>query len=61
MYVCLCNGLTDTQIKAAIASGADRTHDVYAACGCRAQCGGCTANVLCLLRAAPHGAQVAGD
>ncbi|WP_426957271.1 (2Fe-2S)-binding protein [Muricoccus radiodurans] len=50
MYVCLCNGLTDTQIKGAIAAGAGRTHDVYAACGCRAQCGGCTASILCILR-----------
>ncbi len=50
MYVCLCNGLTDTQIQGAIASGAGRTHDVYAACNCRAQCGTCTARILCMLR-----------
>ena len=51
MYVCLCNGLSDTPIKAAIAPGPSRTHDVYAACGCRAQCGCCTATILGLLRA----------
>jgi bacterioferritin-associated ferredoxin len=50
MYVCICNGLTDTQIQSAIASGADRTHDVYSACNCRAQCGSCTASILCMLR-----------
>jgi bacterioferritin-associated ferredoxin len=50
MYVCLCNGLTDTQIKSVIAAGAGRTHDVYSACNCRAQCGSCTANILCMLR-----------
>lgn len=63
MYVCLCNALTDTRIKAAIAAGADRVHDVYAGCGCQAQCGGCTAHVLDLLRAAPSApsAGVAGD
>ncbi|MFH5926796.1 (2Fe-2S)-binding protein [Roseomonas xinghualingensis] len=50
MYVCICNGLTDTQIKSAISSGANRTHDVYSACNCRAQCGSCTASILCMLR-----------
>ncbi|WP_424136419.1 (2Fe-2S)-binding protein [Roseomonas chloroacetimidivorans] len=50
MYVCICNGLTDTQIRSAIASGAGRTHDVYAACNCKAQCGTCTSQILCMLR-----------
>ena len=50
MYVCICNGLTDTQIQSAIAGGAGRTHDVYSACNCRAQCGSCTASILCMLR-----------
>lgn len=51
MYVCICNGLSDTRIQAAIAAGASRTHDVYAACECRAQCGSCTGTILCMLRA----------
>ena len=59
MYVCLCNALTDRQINAAIAAGADRVHDVYAGCGCAAQCGGCTANILGMLRAGPAGPSVA--
>ena len=62
MYVCLCNGLTDVQIKAAITAGADRVHDVYSGCGCNAQCGGCTSTVLSILRTAVAGpAPVAGD
>ena len=62
MYVCLCNGLTDAQIKAAITAGADRVHDVYAGCGCQAQCGGCTSTVLSILRTTPTGQPaVAGD
>ncbi|WP_245818217.1 (2Fe-2S)-binding protein [Muricoccus roseus] len=56
MYVCICNALTDSQIQSAIASGAGRTHDVYAACNCRAQCGSCTASILCMLRSRPAGA-----
>jgi bacterioferritin-associated ferredoxin len=51
MYICNCNALTDKQIAAVVAAGADRPHDVYAACGCRAQCGGCTATILAMVRA----------
>ncbi len=53
MYVCLCNGLTDDQIRAA-ASGADFTTaaGVYAACGARAECGGCTKTIVTLMREA---------
>ncbi|MBU8539929.1 (2Fe-2S)-binding protein [Falsiroseomonas tokyonensis] len=51
MYVCMCNALTDKQIAAVVAAGADRPHDVYAACGCRAQCGGCTGTILSMVRA----------
>jgi bacterioferritin-associated ferredoxin len=42
MYVCLCNALTDRQVKQAAASaGTTKPSSVYAACGCRAQCGQC--------------------
>ena len=50
MYVCLCNGLTDAQIAAAIAGGARRPKEVYCACGSRAECGGCTATILGMIR-----------
>jgi bacterioferritin-associated ferredoxin len=50
VYICLCNGLTDTQIAAAVAAGADRPKAVYAACGGRAQCGGCTRTILATIR-----------
>ncbi len=51
MYVCNCNALTDRQIAAAIAGGADRPQEVYASCGCKAQCGCCTATILSMVRA----------
>jgi bacterioferritin-associated ferredoxin len=39
MYVCLCNALTDRQVKQAAATvGTTKPSTVYAACGCRAQC-----------------------
>jgi bacterioferritin-associated ferredoxin len=50
VVICACNVLTDRQIAQAIAAGASRPHDVYAACNCQAQCGGCTATVLAMVR-----------
>ncbi len=51
MYVCLCNALTDRQVKqAAATTGATKPSQVYAACGCRAQCGQCVKGLLDLLR-----------
>ena len=50
MYVCLCNALSDAQVAQAVRDGARRPRDVYAACGCRAQCGGCTKTILGAIR-----------
>jgi bacterioferritin-associated ferredoxin len=50
MYICLCNGLSDAQVGQAIRDGARRPRDIYAACGCRAQCGGCTRTILGVIR-----------
>ncbi|BDG72918.1 (2Fe-2S)-binding protein [Roseomonas fluvialis] len=50
MVVCHCNRLTAAQITAAIAAGASRPAEVYAGCGCDAQCGCCCRTILDLLR-----------
>ena len=51
MYVCICNALTDRRLKeAARANDCQHPGDVYAACGCRAQCGQCVRAVLSMLR-----------
>ena len=50
MVICSCNVLTDRQISQAVAAGADRPRDVYAACGCKAECGGCTGTILAMVR-----------
>ncbi len=42
MYVCLCNGLTDGQVRDAASSGASRPSEVYRACGCAVDCGACS-------------------
>lgn len=50
--VCLCNGLTEDAVRAAVAAGARRPKEVYCGCGGRAQCGGCAGAVLAVLREA---------
>ena len=43
MYLCLCNGLTDSSVAAALAAhpAIPRVSDAYRACGCTALCGAC--------------------
>jgi bacterioferritin-associated ferredoxin len=51
VYVCLCNALTDHQVKlAAATAGTTKPSSVYAVCGCRAQCGQCVKALVALLR-----------
>jgi len=50
VYICHCNALTDHHVRQAVDGGARRTAEVYRAAGCKAQCGGCTRSVLCMLR-----------
>lgn len=49
MYVCICNALTDSDIKTAARDGANRPAEVFAACRCRAQCGTCVRAVCTIL------------
>lgn len=55
MVICLCNAMSDGDVRAAVASGATRPKDVYACCGGRAQCGCCTATIMQILRESPPG------
>jgi bacterioferritin-associated ferredoxin len=52
-YICLCNGITDEEVKRAICCGARRPKEVYEAAGYRAQCGKCTRDILAVIRSAP--------
>jgi bacterioferritin-associated ferredoxin len=52
--VCLCNGLSEDDIDTALRRGAGRPREIYAGCGCQAQCGKCTRWILALLREAPR-------
>jgi bacterioferritin-associated ferredoxin len=51
VYICLCNALTDRKLKDAVAANnSQKPGDVYAACGCRAQCGQCVKAIVAMLR-----------
>ncbi len=50
MYICLCNALTDSQIRALAAAGATRPSQVFTGCNCGAQCANCTRTILSILR-----------
>jgi bacterioferritin-associated ferredoxin len=41
MYVCLCKGITDTQIRAAVEDGAGSLREVRNTLGAASQCGKC--------------------
>ena len=41
MYVCLCKGITDTQIRAAVEDGANSIREVRNSLGVASQCGKC--------------------
>lgn len=49
MYVCVCKGITDRQIKSAIDSGANSLGKLRKALGVASQCGKCSMMTLELL------------
>jgi bacterioferritin-associated ferredoxin len=50
MYVCLCHGVTDSAIRAAVNNGADTFMQVSFSTGCATQCGSCAKQVRSLLK-----------
>lgn len=56
MYVCLCHGLNDRQVRAAIdEGGAGNAAQVYQHYECKPRCGKCVSTVRDMVRAArPH-------
>jgi len=41
MYVCLCKGITDSQIRAAVADGYTNYRELRSSLGLSSQCGKC--------------------
>ncbi|RRJ84140.1 (2Fe-2S)-binding protein [Aestuariirhabdus litorea] len=52
MYVCLCKGITSSQIQQTIDAGADSLRDLRETLGVSTQCGKCARTALDLLRQA---------
>ena len=51
MYICICNAITDSQIKQAVADGATTLADLQFELGVATGCGRCTESALELLPA----------
>jgi bacterioferritin-associated ferredoxin len=49
MYVCICNGVTDRQIRRAIDGGARSLQALNEELGVASQCGGCMEHALSML------------
>ncbi|MEB2314584.1 MAG: (2Fe-2S)-binding protein [Xanthomonadaceae bacterium] len=50
MYVCICNGITDRDIRDAVRAGADDLSDLSAITGCATVCGSCGELAMDILR-----------
>jgi len=59
MYVCLCTGISDRTIRAAVQAGCRSVAAIYRACGEKPQCGKCVAQIRALLRPAGSADEVA--
>jgi bacterioferritin-associated ferredoxin len=54
MYVCLCKGITDSQIRDAVYDGADSFRDVRQQLGIGTQCGKCACLAKDVIRDTVH-------
>ncbi len=45
MFICICNGLTERRIAAAVEQGARSHEEVYEKCECVAQCYACAKEI----------------
>ncbi len=50
MVVCLCQGVSEKQVREAIANGATSRKKVTRACGAGAGCGGCHESIRDIIR-----------
>ena len=55
MYICLCHGFTDKQVKRAVAEGRRSMSEIYAALGGKPRCGRCVGEVRAIVACAPVG------
>jgi bacterioferritin-associated ferredoxin len=50
MYVCLCHGVSENQIRQVVEAGADSVREVERHCGAGGDCGSCRRHVLDIIR-----------
>jgi bacterioferritin-associated ferredoxin len=50
MYVCICNQVTDREIRDAVYAGARRLRDIQQNLGVASQCGKCGQMAKCILK-----------
>lgn len=60
MYVCICEAVTDTEVRSCIAAGARTVEDVGDACGAGTGCGSCHDHIDVFLAAAHAPSELAG-
>lgn len=60
MIVCLCRGVDERGVRAAIARGAETADDVTSGCGAGADCGACRSMLDAILREARPACALAG-
>lgn len=53
MYVCLCVGVTNHVVSAAVAAGATTCNQVAEACGAGTECGRCRRTIRTIIDTAP--------
>lgn len=61
MYVCICKGITDTQIRAAVQDGASSLRDVSHSLGVASQCGKCGIMAREIVRESLHDMAESGE
>jgi bacterioferritin-associated ferredoxin len=49
MYVCICNGVTDKEIRAAVSRGVSSLQELHDELGVASQCGGCSEHAMSLI------------
>jgi bacterioferritin-associated ferredoxin len=50
VYICLCNGFTDRQVRRSTETGSVSVSQVYKALGCQPKCGKCVPIVRDMLK-----------
>lgn len=61
MYVCICNGVTEDDVRGCMAAGASTAKAVRAACGMKPGCGTCTKRLCAMVSQCRAAADLANE